>query len=191
MNKENYSQCSDDRLLQLMVGGDQCAFSAIYRKYFQLLYNSAFKRLNSHTHCNDVLQNVFVDLWARKNDLEINNLTAFLLGAVRYQVYKVVYKEQRETTFFDSFDSLLTAPVSDENILDKELKTLFNAWVMALPEKRRQIFRLRYETCLSTNEIAEKLSISQKTVQNQLNRASTELRSRLTELSSLLFFIIP
>jgi RNA polymerase sigma factor (sigma-70 family) len=186
MSNENYSELPDDHLLQLMMEDDQKAFSAIYRRHWPALYNAAFKRLSNHFHCHDVLQNAFVDLWTRRNELQIENLTAYLHGAVRFQVYKMVHKEQRNTTFFDSFANMLTAPLSDEALLDSELKDLFDSWILALPEKRREIFRLHYEMYFSTSEIADKLDISQKTVQNQLNRASTELRARLTGLLSFL-----
>jgi len=186
MNKENYSGLSDDRLLQLMSIGDQLAFTAIYRKHWAQLYNATFKRLQDHDQCYDVLQNVFADLWIRRDDLNIENLLAYLHGAVRFQVYKVVHRQQRHHVFFDSFESLLTSPASDETTLEKELNELLNAWIATLPERRRQIFKMRYEMDLSTNEIALKLNISQKTVQNQLNTASTELRSKLAGLLTLL-----
>ena len=188
MAKENYSEYSDDHLLQLLIEGDRSAFSAIYRKHWSALYNSAFKRLKDHSHSHDVLQNVFIDLWTRREDFKINNLLAYLHGAVRFQVYKIVHKEQRHSAFFDSFNTLITSPLCDEAMLDKELRELFDAWILALPERRRQIFKLHYELYLPTNEIAKQLEISQKTVQNQLNRASTELRSRLSRLTGLFVF---
>lgn len=187
MSTENYSDFPDNHLLKLMIAGDQSAFSAIYRRHWPALYNAAFKRLNNHFHCNDVLQNTFIDLWTRRDELEIENLTAYLHGAVRFQVYKIVHKQQRYTAFFDSFNHIMTGPDCDEALLDKELKDLFDSWILALPEKRREIFKMHYEMYFSTSEIAEKLDISQKTVQNQLNRASTLLRSKLTGLFSFLF----
>jgi RNA polymerase sigma factor (sigma-70 family) len=187
MDQENYSEFADDRLLQLMIEGDQSAFSIIYKRHWSALYNAAFKRLKDHSHAHDILQNVFIDLWTRRTELKVNNLIAYLQGAVRFQVYKIVQKEQRHSTFFDSFNTLFFSPLCDEGILDKELRELFNLWILALPEKRRQIFKMHHEMHLPTNEIARQLNISQKTVQNQLNRASIALRSRLTKL---VYFIV-
>src|SRR5690606_9134766 len=166
--------------------GDQLAFTAIYRKHWAKLYNSTYKRLPDHDQCCDVLQNIFSDLWTRREELKIQNLYAYLHGAVRFQVYKVVHREQRHTPFFDAFENLLSCPACDEEILEKELTDLLNAWMLTLPEKRRQIFKMRYELNLTTNEIASRLNISQKTVQNQLNTASNDLRTKLVGLSNLI-----
>ncbi len=181
----------DDTLLTRMRDHDQSAFSAIYKKYWAELYNTTYKRLKDHSQCQDVLQTVFTDLWARRESVDIRNLRAFLHGAVRFQVYKVVHKAKLQSDFINSFDSLLRSADSDEGVIEAELKTLMTAWTEALPAKRRQIFKMRYERGLTTHEIAVELDISQKTVQNQLHSACTELSTKLMRVSSVvvaLFF---
>lgn len=186
MSKDNYSEFSDDHLLDLMAIGNQSAFSVIYKRHWTGLYNAAYKRLKDHNHCQDILQNVFTDLWIRRGRLEIKNLIAYLHGAVRLQVYKVVHKEQGQAAFFNSFDTLISSSHCDEMVLEKELKELVDAWKKALPGKRREIFKMRYEMGLSTNDIAAELNISQKTVQNQLNTASSDLIDKLARFSSII-----
>ncbi|MNL39221.1 RNA polymerase sigma factor [compost metagenome] len=63
---------------------------------------------------------------------------------------------------------------------------MIKLWIDALPDKRRKIFLMHYNDDLSTAEIAGRLNISRKTVQNQLNTASQALRLRLVQLLSLL-----
>lgn len=64
-------------------------------------------------------------------------------------------------------------------VVEKELKALAEAWLQTLPGKRKEIFLLYYRENLSTKEIAERLGITQKTVQNQINTASNELRNKI------------
>ncbi|MNR56190.1 RNA polymerase sigma factor [compost metagenome] len=76
-------------------------------------------------------------------------------------------------------------------MISKEFFTALKAWTETLPAKRREIFRLKYEEGLTNKEIAERLDVSVKTVQNQLLNSSAELKLLLrTALFThfLLFF---
>jgi len=74
---------------------------------------------------------------------------------------------------------------TDDPILEKEIMDLLGYWIAALPAKRRQIFLMHYIEDLSTRDIAERIGVSRKTVQNQLNTASQSLRVRLAHFISL------
>jgi RNA polymerase sigma factor (sigma-70 family) len=178
----------DDLLLfALMKQGDDSAFESIYNKYWHELYNSAYKRLHDKDKCQDVLQNVFTDLWNRRIALEIRDLRAYLHTAVRYQALKVIAKQSQETRFVDAFQtSIISSLQADEFLLDKEAKRLLEQFINALPFKRRAIFIRHYMDERSTAQIAVELNISQKTVQNQLTTASHALRLRLTHLLNFL-----
>lgn len=186
MNKSKCLDLSDSRLVELMSDGDQSAFSVIYKRYWADLYNSAYKRLKDHSQSQDVLQSVFTDLWARRRTVEIRILPAFLHGAVRFQVYKVVHKAKLQSDFISSFGDLLSGSGGDDKLIETELQTLLEAWTAALPAKRQQIFRMRYERGLTTGEIAGELGLSQKTVQNQLNTACSDITARLLRISPVI-----
>jgi RNA polymerase sigma-70 factor (ECF subfamily) len=176
---DTVSYSADDKqLLSLLSKGDKTAFEQIYQRYWEPLYNSAYKRLKNTDQCKDILQDVFVDLWARRGKVEIENLGAYLHTAIRFQIYKLAAKEKATPVFIELFESISTHSFNaDSNIEYKEIENLFRAWLDTLPEKRRQIFLMHYVENLSTREIAERLQISQKTVQNQLGSASDSLYS--------------
>ena len=164
----------------------ESSFTLIYRKFWPSLYNTAFKRLKNREQCQDIVQNVFIDLWNRKDKVSIKNLQGYLHTAVRYQVYKQLLKTPSNSDFFSVLEKLLQSPYNaDEKLLTAELSNLVELWIDALPAKRKKIFLMHYYEHLSTQEIAAKLNISQKTVQNQLNRASLYIRERFT-----LFFLL-
>lgn len=170
-------------LFALLKQGDETAFEKIYKRYWVELYNSAYKRLPEKEKCQDIIQNVFAGLWTRRNEVDIENPAAYLHTAVRFQVLKQIAKSQKNSFIATNFETELISPLaSDDCILEKEAKTLIELYISALPEKRRNIFVMHYYEGLSTANIAVKLNVSRKTVQNQLTTASHGLRFRLTHL---------
>lgn len=175
-------------MLLLVQQGDQRAFDSIYQKYWQDLYNTAYKRSRNREQSQDIVQNVFIDLWARRGELVIDNLPAFLHTAVRFQVFKQIARKPAAAVFLDDLETIFGSPIhTDDSLLEKEIVHLLGCWIAALPEKRRQIFLLHYMEDLSTRDISERIGVSRKTVQNQLTTASQSLRTRLAHFISLIF----
>lgn len=180
------NQQSDKELSELLRIGDQNAYTVIYERYWESLYRSAYKRLKNKEQCQDIIQIVLSDLWRRREEVIIEDLPAYLHTAIRFQVFKQISRKPDSNTFLDEFEILLTSPVqTDDDLLEKEILGLVKLWINALPPKRRAIFLMYAEDELSTRQIAEKLGISQKTVQNQLNTAVINLRLRLAKVLSL------
>lgn len=189
MNANRNSE-SDIYLFDLLKQGDEAAFSKIYKLYWAELYNSAYKRLPEKEKCQDIIQNVFADLWNRKGELDLQKPLAYLHTAVRFQVLKHLYKDRRNNSFNTVFEEKLISPLqTDGALLEKEMGVLIELFIKALPEKRRKIFLLHYFEGLSTAKISVQLNISQKTVQNQLTTATRALKFRLTHLFLLIFLL--
>lgn len=88
--------------------------------------------------------------------------------------------------FADILESSLASAIgTDDPLIENELLDLVKLWIAALPEKRREIFVLYYLEDLSSDQIAERIGISQKTVQNQLATATNTLRSQLSKVLML------
>ncbi len=174
---------TDQQLTTLLRDGVREAFDEIYNRYWKLLFNTAFKRLGDTELCEDLVQEIFVDLWMNRRKKTIEALYPYLLTAVRYQVFTWYKKHKKLPVFEEPLAYMAIAPEgADSTYFLKELLTTIQHWLELQPEKRREIFRLRYLESLSTKEIAEELQISQKTVQNQLNTAQGSLRSVVSKL---------
>jgi len=181
------SQKSDKELLQLLLADDKQAFEEIYQRYWPLLFDSAYRRTKDIDQCKDIIQDVFADLWNRRGKINIENISAYLHTAVRYQVLKQFSTNKITPVFFELLDTLTSTQFSsDHELYEKELADLFDTWINCLPEKRKIIFQMHYRDMLSTNEIAEQLKISQKTVQNQLGIATRDIHDRLIMSACLL-----
>lgn len=183
-------QQTDKELYDLMKLGDKDAYTIIYKKYWQSLFSSAYKRLKNKEQCQDILQVVLSDLWRRRDEVNIADLPAYLHTAVRFQVFKQISRKPTFSPLLDEFETLLISPIhTDDALIETELLKLIRLWIETLPAKRRAIFLMHTEEDLSTREIAEKLGISQKTVQNQLNTALINLRLKLSKVLFMSLFI--
>ena len=181
---------SEDKLLLLKLKeGSSEAFDVLYEKHWQSIYSTAFKRLQNPDLAKDMTQDVFLQLWLKREESNIQNLPAYLHTSVRNMVFNWM---ERERKYIPVPDLLLQLKVSmdetDSAILLKEFMKAYEALILTLTPSQQVIFRMRYQQDLSTAEIAEQLDISRKTVQNQLNKAVTRLRDSLTLISILLLF---
>lgn len=172
--KKNFTE---KQLLLLMAEGDKESFSVIYRNYWHELYCEAYKRLGNKEQSEDIVEEIFISLWERRINLQIENLSAYLYTAVRYRVYNYVARNRITDKFYEPFETLVSPSGADAIMIGKELEQLARIYIDALPKKRKKIFALYFDENLSTREIAEQLNISQKTVQNQLGTAMNGLRA--------------
>ena len=181
--KHNLNIEDEQLLFDLLRQGDETAFEKIYNHYWPDLYSAAYKRFPEKERCQDIIQNVFADLWKRRGEVNLANPKAYLHTAVRFQVLKQVARAPRNTFFSQKFEEQLISPLTtDSGVLEKEREVLIEYFILALPKKRREIFLLHYHEGLSTAKIALRLNVSRKTVQNQLTTVSHALRLKLTHL---------
>ncbi|ANI90541.1 hypothetical protein A9P82_01090 [Arachidicoccus ginsenosidimutans] len=170
-----------------MRSDDEVAFTSLYYRYWELLYNTAYKRLKDHELCEQIVQDVFTDLWIRRKQTIISNLPGYLRTAVQYQVYKIVTRKNTGAAFFELFEQMGSPTYhADAGIKYKEFAALIDSWMETLPAKRREIFQLHYFENLSSPEIAKRLNLSPKTVRNQLGTSLESFRIKLSQFLSVM-----
>jgi len=178
-----YDSYSDNELVTLLQQGSEESFAEIYNRYWVELYDAAYQRLKNKEQVEDIIQDVFVKLWIRRAELNINNAQAYLHTAIRFRVFNYVERDLVNESFFEPFEAMATSGLTaDQNVLEKELLDLVQSYIEALPQKRKEIFLLHTRDNLSTKEIAERLNISQKTVQNQLGITMQGLHKKIIPL---------
>lgn len=182
---------TDKALLERLGKGDSNAYEIIYRRYIYSLYETAFRRLNDRQRSEDIVQDVFFRVWNKRAEMaKVDNLSAYLHTAVRYEVLKLVTRRKGMLHFFEPFEFMMMESDGPESrLMAKELLDLVYKYADTLPEKRKQVFLLHITNRLSTREIAETIGISQKTVQNQLATALNGLRSHVSP--AIMMILIP
>lgn len=175
-----YEELSDQELVSMLKSADELAFNTIFKRYWKILYNEAFKRLRNEAQSEELVQDVFADLWAKRHEQQITILPAYLRSMLKYQVFKLYKKNKQLPHFEEPLEYMAVATLqADSQFFAKELRGCIDTWLQMQPEKRGEIFRLRYIEDYSTKEISERLNISQKTVQNTLATALISLKECL------------
>ncbi|WP_447768234.1 RNA polymerase sigma factor [Sphingobacterium faecium] len=181
---------SKESLLERLKLGDLEAFNMIYEQYWSVLINESYKRLHNMALCEEVVQDVFIDLWQQRAVREIQNLEAYLRTCMKFKVFEIYRKNRRTKSMLEENLSLMQEHEISEydQYAEKDLKSLIEEWIAHLPQKRKEIFKMRYLDELSTKEISEMTESSQNTVQNHLGISIAKLRKLI--IQHFLLFIL-
>lgn len=175
--------------------GDIKAFDDLYNKYSQRLYNFSVKYLKSTEEAEEVVQEVFLYIWDKKDGLKPDNSFNAYIFTIAYNIIKKYFiKKSRDNAFKDD---LIYTLLQHENNLDKIIDYKFllekvELIINALPNRRKEIFIKRKYDGLSVKQIADELGISPNTVENQLASAQKQIQNELQKekLAGLLFFML-
>jgi len=168
------------------------AFNKAFDLYYSRLCFFADKMLHDFDLSRSVVQQVFVDLWIKREKLRIDSLQSYLFQSVRNAAFDVLKHRKVESQYLSTLEKEEPGQISDL-MEEAELAERINRAVQNLPEKCREIFVLcRFEE-LKYAEIASRLNISVKTVEMQISIALKKLRSELADYQTiqLLTFIFP
>ncbi|WBL27020.1 RNA polymerase sigma factor [Zunongwangia sp. HGR-M22] len=188
MEAQKINNANDLALLASIKQGNQLAFKEVYDHYWERLYIYCFKILNDTWLAEDVLHEVFTQIWIRKEELEINNLKSYLFNAVRNRALLKI-RDNKFTKLDEAIVSKLELIPEVEQKFDKNDTILaINRASKELPDRCRDIFYMSKIQHYSSAEIASHFNISQRTVENQISLALKHLRKELgTTLIILLF----
>ncbi|MBB6499269.1 hypothetical protein [Pedobacter cryoconitis] len=108
MGKEKsvYSYFSDAMLLNDLRNSNRPAFEEIYERYWKKIYNDSYKRIKNIELVEELVKDVFVDLWENRKSLKIRSINQFLLIAMRARVFKL-YDEGKAGPHFERGLSIL------------------------------------------------------------------------------------
>jgi RNA polymerase sigma-70 factor, ECF subfamily len=153
-------------------------FESLYKTHYKMLRSAAANIIRDADASHDVVQEVFIKLYRRKNPLsEIENIKAYLYRSVVNTAFTWLQKNKNKLQFLDVITEDQSR--SDSPILMKELELKIENALNNLPPKCKAIFVLsRYEE-MKNKEIAETLGLSLKTVENQMGIALKKMREEL------------
>jgi RNA polymerase sigma-70 factor (family 1) len=187
MRSEKYSGLDDGDLVALISHDNSAAFEEVYSRYWQILVKTAYNVTQDKEVCHDCVQEIFVSLWAKRDQLEIRDLDRYLFRAVRLKVFEHLRNGNISQKHLDRMSFIVSSNNTEELINSKELKKELDLSLARLPERCKEVFELsRFET-LSNKEIARRLNISLKTVEGHITKALKQLHLDLGELVVLLF----
>lgn len=176
-----YNILSDSELTVLLEQGDRNAFTEIYNRYWKKLFTIAGQKVFELEEAREIVQNIFISLWERRDTLKIEgSLSAYLSVSVKYRIINSLDKHYIRKKYLDSLPAVSEIDNSTQEWLEfEELKELLSALVADLPEKCRIVFTMSREQGMSQKEIAHELDISEKTVEAHMGKAIKKLKTGL------------
>lgn len=158
------------------------AFRSLYNMYYGHFFRIAFYYLQRDEWAQEVVLDVFTNLWNnRKRQLIPDDFNKYSYTLVRNAALNLLEKEQRrETTPLANIpETSSPTPSPEEELVNEELFNVYENLLNELPERCREIFIKVREEKQSYSSVAEKLNISPKTVDAQLQKAVTRLKEKI------------
>ena len=159
-------------------------YESAFKQHFKGLHAYAFTLLRDDIMAEEMVQNVFYKLWKNKDSVSINeSLSAYLYRSVYHESLNYL-KHQKVKAAYQSHvaRNMETSNNASERIKLRELQERLDAALKDLPEQCRTIFQMSRFEELKYAEIANRLGISVKTVENQMGKALKILRLKLVDL---------
>lgn len=186
------SEYTDTQLVDLLSQDERPAFTELYNRYWNRLFTVAANKLDKDLEsAEELVQDIFLDLWRRRKDLgTIACISGYLAVAVKYKVIDARIKRKRLKVYkARSAGSLSVVDRStEEQLRFNELQRRLKIVVQDLPERSRLIYTLSRDSGYSHKQIADHLSISHKTVEAHLSRIIKLIRSKLRSMLTVIFF---
>lgn len=179
---------SDVDLWNAVRNDDEAAFTALFNRHWELLYNTSFRYLKDHEVSEEIVHDIFLSIWNRRKILEIIFLKKFLLKSVRYQVYSRSRPGKLALTFTDESayeNNVFEANDGETRIKKVELEWELERHLSQLPHRCKEIFKMSRIKNLSNQEIALELGISKRSVENQIALASKHLRHSFSFIAAI------
>lgn len=168
--------------IEAVSRGDEQAFESLFLHYFPRIKGFISGILQNEEEAEDISQDIFVSMWQNRERLtNIENLNAYLFCVAKNAVYRHI---ERSLLFRDFQEqqidhALFTSTDNDsieEELYAKELDFLISVAVEKMPPQRKQIYKMSRVEGISNDEIAKRLSISKRTVENHLTQALADIR---------------
>ena len=177
----------------LLAQRDETAFEQVFKSHFKRLHAYAFTILRDEMEAEEMVQQVFFKLWERNENLSLTgSVSAYLYRAVHNESLNYIkhqkVRSSHQLHIAYSMKNEVEHPA--KKILTGELEKKIHSALSELPEQCRTIFQMSRFDELKYREIADKLGISVKTVENQMGKALKLMRDKLVDfLVFILLFI--
>ena len=175
---------SDKEIVDALHEGNENVFEQVFRFHYQRLCNYACSILNDIDEAEEVVQQMFLNVWEKRITIEItSSLKSYLYRAVHNACLNKLKQIKVRKLYADEHIQI-TEPVyehTSQTILKTELEKQIHNAINKLPEQCRLVFKLSRFEEMKYAEIANHLDISVKTVENHMGKALKILREQLKE----------
>ncbi len=178
----NSELINESTFLKRASAGDRIAFTTLYTHYFPRLYRFVFFINQSHEDTEEILQDVFLKIWDKKESLlRIRSFEDYIFRMAKNKLFDLAKKNKANVKMIHRLMPLQTESGSDaaDEVTFKEYHRVAMEAITHLPERKRTVFLMSVEEDMSLDEIASELKISRSAVKKHLYAAVRIIKEQL------------
>lgn len=167
---------------KLIKEGNKSAYEKLFNEFAPKIYHFSLSYLHNTADAEELVQDVFLKIWDKRETLDQSgNLKAFIYKVAINTIYDFIRRKNVEHAFKDYVEAHATNSSSNtwHEVIYHEMQDRLNELIEQFPEQRKKIFKMSKQEGLTNDEIAGKLNLSKRTVENQLYRAVAYLKEHL------------
>lgn len=170
------------QLVTRVISGDQDAFTQLFEIFEPKLINTAKRMFVSHEDAEELCQEIFFYIWQKREQIDPElSFNAYLLTILKSKLYKKAKSDARKVAYqkYVLLQNHQGIKSTENKVIFDELEEISNKAIDNLPKQQKQIFLWKGLENISSEEIAEKLGLSRRTVENHFYKATKKLRSEI------------
>ena len=188
---QKYSQDEAQALVKAQKEGNQLAFSIVYKTYAAQTFSLAFKYLLNKELAEDAVQNLFLKLWLKKEEIdETKPINRYLFTMLKNDLLNTLRDSKKNIYLLEDCLSMvleLEDNSQNENLKQEQMNIIQQALEQLSPQ-RRKVLEMIVSGKYSNQEIADKLNLSINTIKFQYSQSLKQIRATVGELSLLLLY---
>ena len=188
---QKYSQDEAQALVKALKEGNQLAFSIVYKTYAAQTFSLAFKYLLNKELAEDAVQNLFLKLWLKKEEIdETKPINRYLFTMLKNDLINTLRDSKKNIYLLEDCLSMvleLEDNSQNENLKQEQMNIIQQALEQLSPQ-RRKVFETKVSGKYSNQKIADKLNLSINTIKFQYSQSLKQIRATVGELSLLLLY---
>ena len=180
-------------IFEKMVEGDQKALRFFFDKYYEDLCHFINTYIHNPSVAEEIVQDIFIYFWENKGVLNISySVKSYLYQSTKNRSLNFIRDEKRRSKIHDKIlsDSTFDNTPNDSYLDTEQLKQIITSSIQSLPPRCREIYSLCKEDHFTYKEVAEKMGISQKTVENQMGISLQKLKASLLPYYDKIFILM-
>ncbi|MDO8952267.1 MAG: RNA polymerase sigma-70 factor [Draconibacterium sp.] len=190
-----FENISDSELARKINAGEKNAYQELFERYAPRIYQFSLLYLKNQADAEELVQDVFLKIWEKRETLDQSkNIKAFIFKIAVNTIYDFIRRKNIENAFNDFARANFETGSNNtwHTVIYDEMQENLQKLVAQLPGQQQKIFQLSKEEGLTSEEIAVKLNLSKRTVDNHLYRAVSFLKEnfRRDSFISVLFFYL-
>ena len=166
--------------IRKLAEGDARAFEVLHRTFFPKVHQFSLMLLKNAQDADDVCQIIFMKVWLRRARLlEVASLDSYLFMLSKNSILDYLSSRKMKNDDLNKILEGVDAVTPHDNLVANDTQLLIEMVVENMPEQRQTIYRMNREQHLKNEEIASRLGIQKKTVENHLNLALKDIKNAL------------